>query len=114
MKKLSLFTLLLLTACFATASPVYLPDGSSGFRIVCDNPMSGTPECLQKASDICGSRGYQTYDQNGHLKSDNDQTLGAITAFNSNPPKGSKTTDAQKNMFIKCRAAPPPIQLQKQ
>src|SRR5690242_12888539 len=106
-KKLSFLAPLLLTGCFATAQPMFLPDGSSGYRISCDNYLSGTQDCLQKAGDVCGSNGYQMYDQSGHLKNEDSQNQSVIAAINSTPAIGSRSSkpvDSPKLMFIKCKS----------
>ena len=114
MKKIPLLALLFLTGCFATADQMYLPDGSSGYRISCSGYMGEASDCIQKASDLCGANGYQTYDQNGKLKNDDVQTQAVIAAINNGAAKRAATTttaDAPKSMFIKCKSTDMPLRL---
>ena len=54
----------LLTAC-TSSSKIFLPDGSSGFRINCKPAVYSPPsaaygKCLEQAGRTCGDRGYRT------------------------------------------------------
>jgi len=108
MRRLALFTLLLLGGCYATATPMFLPDGSSGFHVTCGNYIGETADCIEKAGEVCGASGYRLYDQNGRPLSDEDQTRTVIAALNSNGSKRtSRSSDNQQSMFVKCKAPPP-------
>jgi hypothetical protein len=113
MKKLPLLALLVLAACYATAEPMYLPDGSQGYRISCDHYLGSITDCLQKAGDMCGANGYQVYDPSGHLKSEESQNQAVIAALNSdtNASKNKMSPETPKNMFIKCRSMDMPMRL---
>ncbi len=117
MKKLPLLALFLLGGCYATAQPFYLPDGTAGYRISCDNSLGNPTDCLQKAGDLCGPNGYQMYDSNGHLKAEDSQNPAVIStisnagASSSPAAKSLKMTEAPKNMFIKCRSMDMPGRL---
>lgn len=52
-KVLPIFFAVLLSAC-ATSSELYLPDGSSGHKVVC----SSYAQCAKKAGKLCGASGY--------------------------------------------------------
>jgi hypothetical protein len=116
MKKLLPFTLLLLSGCFATSEPMYLPDGSQGYRISCEHYMGTTADCLQKAGDLCGAQGYITYDQNGRVKSEESQNQTVIAAVNNTTTNTAARSvkvsppDA-RNIFIKCRSNDMPLHL---
>lgn len=117
MKKFSLLALLALTACYATAQPMYLPDGSQGYRLTCDaSYVSNTVDCLQKAGEICGPNGYISYDQNGHVKSEESENQAVIATINNSSNSGSRNArtsapEAPKSMFIKCRSNEMPLHL---
>ena len=119
MKKLSLFALLLLGGCYATAEPLFLPDGSSGYRISCGGYIGTMADCIEEAGDMCSANGYQMFDQAGRPLSTEAQNQAVITALNNSASKHS--TDTQQNMFIKCKTndaplhmtpAPPPPQVE--
>ena len=101
------FGLLLLGGCFATAQPMFLPDGSSGYQLSCGYYINDMTDCLQKAGELCGAAGYLTYDAAGHVKSAEVQTPGVIAALNHAASKQSHPADnSQKTLFIKCK---PPL-----
>jgi hypothetical protein len=60
--KILIFAPLLLWAC-ATSSAVYMPDGNKGHSITCGGEYvwnaNSWQACFQKASAICGDKGYE-------------------------------------------------------
>lgn len=51
-----------LSGC-VTATPIMTPSGDQGFTINC-SAMNDVGHCYKKAGDICGSNGYEIFDQN--------------------------------------------------
>ena len=51
-----------LSGC-VTATPITTPTGDQGFTINC-SAMNDIGHCYKKAGDICGSNGYEIFDQN--------------------------------------------------
>lgn len=111
MKKLSLFALLLLGGCYATVEPMFLPDGSSGYRVTCGNYIGVMSDCIKKAGDLCSANGYQMYDQAGRPLNAETQTQTIIAALNNTPAKNDKSTDGQHVMFIKCKSMDAPLHM---
>lgn len=110
MKRISLFALLLLSGCFATAEPLYLPDGSSGYHISCGNYVGTPADCIEKAGEMCGTNGYQMFDQAGHPLNAEAQNQAVIAALNTTA-KTSHSTDSQQNMFVKCKSIEAPLHI---
>jgi hypothetical protein len=50
----------ILAGC-AVAQDVYTPTGAKGHTIAC--PFGGWSECYAKASELCGSAGYDVFDK---------------------------------------------------
>ena len=57
---------LALSGC-AMSRETYLPHGRRGHSISCDGAMISMSQCLEKAGQICGSRGYQVFDRSGSV-----------------------------------------------
>ncbi|BBU33397.1 hypothetical protein BTHE68_71310 (plasmid) [Burkholderia sp. THE68] len=58
MKKIAFLFPLLLGAC-ATASHTYAPDGREAFSLDCSGSARSWGMCLEKAGDLCNTRGYE-------------------------------------------------------
>ena len=52
----------MLSGC-VTATPITTPTGHQGFTINC-SAMNDVGQCYKKAGDLCGSSGYEIFDQN--------------------------------------------------
>lgn len=63
MKTAVILAAVLLYGC-TTQRTVYLPDGRQGLSINCSGTMQSWEACYIKASDICGSSGYEIVAQN--------------------------------------------------
>ncbi|MDA8031529.1 MAG: hypothetical protein MPK62_10490, partial [Alphaproteobacteria bacterium] len=78
----------LLTAC-ASSKKIFLPDGSSGFRINCKSavyshsPSVARGQCLEQAGKTCGDRGYRTIETGDYYM-----------VIQCNSPAGSANTSA--------------------
>ncbi len=101
MKLLSIF---LLAGC-TTVGEVYLPDGSVGMNISCPGAVRTFASCLEKAGEICGSRGYEVYGREGNsspyiiggAQISGDQKFASGSGFLSG---GSLV---KRNVFVKCK-----------
>lgn len=56
---------LVLTGCGATVREVYTPDGRRGSTIDCSAYRHSWSTCYEKASDLCGARGYDIFTSTG-------------------------------------------------
>ncbi len=56
--------LVFLCAC-AKATDTYLPDGSLGQSISCNGSLLNHGDCLAKAGEVCGARGYSLINKDG-------------------------------------------------
>lgn len=86
--------ILFLGAC-AVASTLYLPNGSQGYSINCSGAALTWGACYQKASELCGSQGYQIVSADGQ----NGAMIGG------NPSGFFGTTVMDRNMLISCGTA---------
>jgi hypothetical protein len=111
MKRISVFALLLLGGCYATAEPLFLPDGSSGYRLSCGDYIGTPADCIAKAGEMCGANGYQMYDQAGKPMNTETQNQTVIATLNNGSVKRNQAADDQKNMFIKCKTNDAPLRM---
>ena len=58
----SVIAVLALGGC-VTAMPILTPTGQQGFTLNC-SALNDIGQCYKKAGELCGSNGYQIYDQN--------------------------------------------------
>ena len=84
----SLMTLLLISC--ANVSETYGPDGSRAYSIDCSGAARTWAMCLEKAGEICTTRGYDVVTRTG------DQGAVASGSF-----AGTVTT---RGMVIKCKS----------
>lgn len=80
--------LLTLAGCVSTKA-VYTPDGRQGHTIDCSAYRHSWADCLAKASDLCGARGYDVLMRAGEP---------GATAFGA----GAATTQG-RTMLIACK-----------
>ena len=52
-----------LSACTASVTRTYTPNGDIGYTLNCSGTIRGWDKCLKTAGDICGSRGYDILDR---------------------------------------------------
>ena len=65
-----------LSGC-VTATPIITPTGQQGFTLNC-SAMNDVGYCYKKAGELCGSSGYEIFDQNNKpasFWSDSNQTM---------------------------------------
>lgn len=61
----ALLFVVLLAGC-VTSKPIYTQDGRQGHAIECGGTVRTWGQCLQKAGELCGPRGFDVLDQSGH------------------------------------------------
>lgn len=100
-----LLALLVLVGGCATARDVYLADGSKGYNINCGGALMNFANCLEKAGELCGSRGYLVVNQQG----DAIPISTAGGSFSASPTAAGGGFFAQsgtivtRNLLVKCR-----------
>lgn len=106
--KLKVLTMAAIALCLAgcaTASPVFLADGSKGYDIACGGTVMNFSNCLAKAGSICGSRGYEVVNKNGDAIPYAVST-GGLSANQAAASGGYTSVSGMmvsRNLFIKCR-----------
>jgi hypothetical protein len=88
-----------------TSKEIFLADGTKGHNINCGGSGMNYSNCLEKAGEICGIRGYHILNQQGDVV-----TLPvAIREFNASTRSASVGYLAQsgsivsRNLFVKCK-----------
>ena len=104
----SLFILIIfvitLQGC-ASSREVFLADGTKGHNINCSGSGMNYSNCLEKAGEICGTRGYHLLNQQG----DAVPFSQAIREFSANTQSASvgyltsSGSIVTRNLFIKCK-----------
>ena len=92
MRTTMLLLLLVLAGCVSTKE-VYTPDGRQGHTIDCSAYRHSWSDCLAKASDLCGARGYDILERSGEP---------GAAAFASGGTLGANTTMGRR-MLIACK-----------
>lgn len=89
----------------ATSSEVFLADGSKGYNINCGGAVMNYSDCLEKAGEICGERGYLVVNQQGEVVPFSTAT-GSVTANGQSASGGYYAQSGAivtRNLFIKCK-----------
>jgi hypothetical protein len=89
---LLLGALLVLGGC-ASSSKTYTADGREGYSLNCSGTARNWGACLEKAGDLCGTRGYDVLERSG------DE--GAVVSANQYGAYGSTTRT--RTMLIACK-----------
>lgn len=94
----------LLQGC-VTSKEVFLADGTKGYNINCGGSGMNYSNCLEKAGEVCSTRGYNLLNQQGEVVplSQAIRELGANTQSSS---VGYSTTSGAiitRNLLIKCK-----------
>ncbi|WP_297324307.1 hypothetical protein [Nitrosomonas sp.] len=99
-----IFFVITLQGC-ATSREVFLADGTKGHNVNCSGSGLNYSNCLEKAGEICGARGYHILNQQG----DAVPLSAAIREFSASARTASVGYLAQsgsivtRNLFIKCK-----------
>ncbi len=94
----------LLSGC-VTSKEIFLADGTRGHNINCSGAGKNYSNCLEKAGEICGARGYHILDQAGNIVS----FSGALRELNASPRTASVGYISQsgsvinRNLLVKCK-----------
>ncbi|HEY0731535.1 MAG TPA: hypothetical protein VGD33_03865, partial [Chitinophagaceae bacterium] len=99
-----LLVLIVLQGC-VTSKEIFLADGTKGHNINCSGSGMNYSNCLEKAGEICGARGYHILNQQGEVV----PFSAAIREFGSSmrPPSIGYLTQSgaiiTRNLFVKCK-----------
>ncbi len=99
MKIYFLLLVLMLTGC-ARSSPVYLPDGQSGYALSCSGNILSWNSCYAKAGELCGARGYTIIQKDG----EGGSVIGA--AANRYQSRLYGSTTQSRTMTVQCNSSP--------
>lgn len=94
----------LLQGC-VTSKEVFLADGTKGHNINCGGSGLNYSNCLEKAGEVCGTRGYHLLNQQGEAVpfSRAIRELGANTQSSSIGYSTTSGATVTRNLFIKCK-----------
>ena len=98
-------TALLQGCATPTSRDIFLADGTRGYNINCSGSGMNYSNCLEKAGEVCGARGYYVLDQQGNIV----PFSAAIREFSAGSSTGSIGFLTQsgsivvRNLFIKCK-----------
>lgn len=96
--------IMLLSGC-VTSREIFLADGTKGHNVNCSGSGKNYSDCLEKAGEICGVRGYHILDQAGNIVS----FSGALRELNDSSRTSSVGYISQsgsvisRNLLIKCK-----------
>lgn len=62
----SLLPIMAALAACVNSSETYMPDGRKGYTVSCNGAAFSWNHCLSEAGELCGERGYDTYDRTEH------------------------------------------------
>ena len=99
---ISLYLIVLLSACATTVEKVYLKDGSTGYMINCsDGKGSSWGTCYQKAGELCKEKGYLVIKETD----DSSFSSGFVGGYIDKQPVvgGGSRTRTQRYLFITCK-----------
>lgn len=89
----------------ATSREVFLADGTKGYNINCSGSGMNYSNCLEKAGEVCGARGYHLLNQQGDVVPFSK----AVREFGANARSASigyltqSGSIVTRNLFIKCK-----------
>lgn len=85
-----------LSGC-ASASKTYGPDGKEAYSLNCSGAARSWGMCLEKAGDLCGTRGYSIVSAVGDV---GNLTVASATTQNANLVSGSVMS---RSMIVSCK-----------
>ncbi|MCG7755839.1 MAG: hypothetical protein LZF64_05755 [Nitrosomonas sp.] len=88
-----------------TSKEVFLADGTKGHNINCGGSGMNYSNCLEKAGEVCGTRGYHLLNQQGEVVpfSQAIRELGANAQSSSVGYSITSGATVTRNLFIKCK-----------
>jgi hypothetical protein len=97
-----LLMICLLISCAAKAKQIYLPSGDIGFNVDCSDTEDTTflgitmswGKCYEKASDLCGARGYDIVEKT---------VDGQVIENNIEVNIGNRSRYTRRTMLITCK-----------
>lgn len=89
----------LMAGC-TTATPMYNPDGTQGFKVSCGGKLNSFGSCIEKAGQVCGPAGYKVLGSNGE-ESKFSQAGASWNQFGGDF-NAQNTTFISRELFIKC------------
>lgn len=92
MRALLVFAAAAVSAC-SSPKPIYLADGRPGYSIDCSGTVRTWGQCMEKAGQVCGARGFDVLSQDGT----NSHIVNTFGGNNQVIPTASRT------MLIACR-----------
>lgn len=104
MKSFLVLLTLLLTGC-ATSSDVFLADGTVGHNIQCGGTVMNYGDCLAKAGEICGAKGYAVVNKEG-AASPMSMASGGFSADSQYASGGFSSTSGAmitRTLFVRCK-----------
>ena len=93
--------LILTTLCGCVRSkPITGPDGTQVYSIECNGIQNTIADCLEKAGEVCGARGYSVLGADKEFSS----TATAFYTGNPNNPLAYVPTNRfNRNLLIQCK-----------
>ena len=88
-----LITAAVLLAGCASSSKTYTSDGREGYSLNCSGLARNWGHCLEKAGEICGTKGYDVLAQSGDS--------GALVTATTQTTQGGSVIN--RSMLIACR-----------
>ena len=80
------------------ADMTYLPDGRQGYAIQCNGKWNSNADCVKKAGEMCGARGYD-------IIGTDHESSGFLDAFANGGVGGlSAGTHTNRSMVIACKS----------
>lgn len=89
-----------LSGC-VTSKQIIAPDGSTGYSLKCNGMANSWGDCMAKAGELCGAKGYTIIERNGEAVNMSFGTGYANTSAAS--MSGVSTTGLGRSMVVACR-----------
>ena len=88
-----------------TSREVFLADGAKGHNINCSGSGKNYSDCLEKAGELCGTRGYHLLNQQGEVIpfSQAIREFGVSSQLASVGYSTQSGSIVTRNLFIKCK-----------
>ncbi|MBI1327494.1 MAG: hypothetical protein GC136_07620 [Alphaproteobacteria bacterium] len=104
MRVFLILSLAILSAC-TMAKEITLPDGKQGYNISCNGTANSFSSCVEKAGEVCGSRGYEVIGQNGEkipYVNSSGSAFGGAGGF-SGGYQTQMGMFVNRNLFVRCK-----------
>ena len=94
-----MLSLIILGGC-VKAKPITGPDGTQVYSITCNGALNTMADCIEKAGEMCGSRGYHVIDADKEYTSTNSLYY---TANPNQPYVYMPSNRFKRNLLIQCK-----------